>query len=167
MDKRQFDSVLRHGGCAGRDHPLHGRFAEFDPLTHYMKNCTKCGRLKPYDDYNKGKGPGGRHSWCKDCVATNKLQWNKDNPQRKREHGLWTSYRLRPEDIVGMLVTQNGECPLCEVDIRENFVVDHDHSCCPGSRSCGKCVRGLLCNNCNSRLGWYEGKETRIHNYLL
>lgn len=31
--------------------------------------------------------------------------------------------------------------------------VDHDHACCPGKISCGKCVRGYLCLSCNTLLG--------------
>jgi hypothetical protein len=29
---------------------------------------------------------------------------------------------------------------------------DHDHECCPGRRSCGHCVRGVVCATCNSLL---------------
>jgi hypothetical protein len=30
--------------------------------------------------------------------------------------------------------------------------IDHDHDCCPGSYTCGKCVRGVLCAPCNRTL---------------
>jgi len=30
---------------------------------------------------------------------------------------------------------------------------DHDHACCPGDRSCEKCRRGLICQQCNKALG--------------
>jgi hypothetical protein len=34
--------------------------------------------------------------------------------------------------------------------------VDHDHKCCPGKSSCGKCIRGLLCQHCNHAIGKLE-----------
>jgi hypothetical protein len=49
--------------------------------------------------------------------------------------------------------------------------IDHDHSCCPVplsgvSRSCGKCVRGLLCVRCNTWLGWLEKYAESARTYL-
>lgn len=44
-------------------------------------------------------------------------------------------------------------CPRTEPGGHGRFHVDHDHACCPGRKSCGKCVRGLLCHGCNVGLG--------------
>lgn len=64
-----------------------------------------------------------------------------------------------------MLELQNFACGACEepFDMDDagsggrrmgNYPrVDHDHRCCPGNRSCGKCVRGLLCYGCNVAAG--------------
>lgn len=128
-----------------------------------MKVCTKCKVEKLYTDYHKGRGVGGTHGWCKECQKS--YNASRDKASRK-DANLWSNYRLRPEDIVGMLVAQNGECPICSTDIRDNYVVDHDHTCCPGPKSCGDCVRGLLCNYCNTRLGWYESNKKQVETYL-
>lgn len=39
------------------------------------------------------------------------------------------------------------------------LVTDHDHECCPGARSCGVCVRGIVCYDCNN----IEGKIRQIY----
>ena len=59
-------------------------------------------------------------------------------------------------------------CKLCDQRFylggggsNHDFVIDHDHACCNGSRSCGQCVRGILCGRCNMSLGHLERMVTR------
>lgn len=78
-----------------------------------------------------------------------------------REHKWRKWYNLQPSDIAGMLSAQGSLCAICPRTLTvETLAVDHDHACCPGKRSCGKCVRGLLCSNCNTGIGLLQDDPT-------
>jgi hypothetical protein len=71
------------------------------------------------------------------------------------------------EDYYALLEKQDGKCAICRVaaprDIRTSrFHVDHDHACCPGRLSCGRCNRGLLCHACNTALGNFNDDPERL-----
>lgn len=69
--------------------------------------------------------------------------------------GNLKKYGLTRDDYVNLEKSQNGVCKICGESEKYNkrLSVDHDHSCCPGAGSCGKCIRGLLCSTCNKVLG--------------
>lgn len=50
---------------------------------------------------------------------------------------------------------------------RSLLAVDHDHDCCPGVRSCGLCVRGLLCMQCNAAAGLLGDEPERARSLAL
>lgn len=65
-------------------------------------------------------------------------------------------------DVENLYMTQNGLCPICnkqlenpalEETVRFSMSIDHDHACCPGDTTCGNCIRGLLCRDCNLMIG--------------
>lgn len=91
-------------------------------------NCTEPGCDKPH----KAKGRCNAH-YAKLSA---------------KKHGL----TLEQRDA--LLLKQGGGCAICKEPLAESAIrIDHDHTCCPGFRSCGKCVRGILCNGCNIGIG--------------
>lgn len=104
--------------------------------THIL--CSSCDQWKEYIKFKRLKGPiTGRDYTCSLC--------------RK----LWERYRLTYERYNAMLIEQDNRCYICQVRFKEitKCVVDHDHNCCSNGPSCGKCVRGLLCDLCNRGIG--------------
>lgn len=82
---------------------------------------------------------------------------------------MWVKYRLRQEDFERMLEAQNNKCAVCEVGFEDTPIIDHDHKCCDGQVSCGKCVRSLVCVRCNILLGHLEKQAdnlTKAFKYL-
>jgi hypothetical protein len=68
--------------------------------------------------------------------------------------------------VQAKLAEQGGRCLLCPCDITEKPYIDHDHKCCDTSsgkrKTCGKCVRGLLCYRCNLGLGQFDDDVDRL-----
>lgn len=80
--------------------------------------------------------------------------------KRKEREPLWRVKRhgITPDDYRAMVALQENRCAICGDDQTDKRLhIDHDHSCCSmvnkEQRSCGKCIRGLLCGSCNIALG--------------
>lgn len=72
----------------------------------------------------------------------------------KRDHRaerLRHKYKMTPAQYDAMWEAQGRGCYLCGSDV--NPEIDHDHRCCPGEKTCGNCIRGILCRTCNTVLG--------------
>jgi hypothetical protein len=80
-----------------------------------------------------------------------------------------SSYGLTQDDFNLLLKTQGYTSGMCHEPFAEGQLihVDHDHGCCRvKNRSCGKCVRGLLCHGCNIALGHIEHRYAMARAYL-
>jgi hypothetical protein len=80
------------------------------------------------------------------------------DPVAARYQRIKNTFSLSREEYDAIYESQDGKCKLCTNEFHNNkdLHIDHDHSCCPGRKSCGKCVRGLLCSNCNTGIGLFK-----------
>ena len=107
------------------------------------KQCVRCGGWFHESDFhpNKQSKADGLRAFCRFCAA-------KEDSVRRNHLGM--------ERYLEILGDQEGRCKVCLRDDPSPdlmWTIDHDHDCCPGTWSCGECVRGLLCRTCNMALG--------------
>lgn len=150
-----------------------------------MRQCTKCGEAKPPTEFyvrsrkgGKYRSPDGR---CKVCIRAQMAEYraanieavragqaeyrrrNKDALKRKN---FQKNYGITWEQRDAMLAAQGGVCAICKSPDPKgrDWHMDHDHSCCPTkARSCGNCLRGLLCGRCNIAIGCFGDDPQVMH----
>lgn len=115
------------------------------------KRCSACETWQAPDEFYPSKRtPDGLHPSCRRC---------------HRNHGMMRRFNITCEQYDKLLADQGGVCAICSKTPRANkksLAVDHDHACCPGQMTCGKCIRGLVCSTCNLILGMVEDKPDTI-----
>lgn len=74
------------------------------------------------------------------------VKWNKDNPKRFKSATLKYAYGIDLDQFNALAELQEYKCAIC--DKVRPLCVDHCHS--------SGTVRGLLCRQCNSALGFLE-----------
>ena len=136
------------------------------------KVCFGCGEEKPNDTqhwYSEqsicipcfNKKTNNRYATDEPYRLAMKERSRIDREQNRERHKaqrLWRQYHITQEQYDAMLEAQNWGCAICG-GVNSNgkaLAVDHDHRCGPGKKSCGKCVRGLLCIPCNLAIGRFK-----------
>lgn len=78
----------------------------------------------------------------------------------ERDRWLRAAYGLSWDLLQELITSQDNRCGICQESLDNHNLwtihVDHDHSCCPSSVTCGKCVRGVLCRLCNVGIGSFK-----------
>jgi hypothetical protein len=126
------------------------------------KICNKCKEEQPITAFHMTGIGEKRRKTCKICRNNEKRVNRQHNPEQHRGYELKRRYKITVYQFNLILTLQNKRCALCgsiEPGGQGTWHVDHDHNCCLGATSCGKCIRGLLCTNCNSVLGFAKDNK--------
>lgn len=135
------------------------------------RQCYRCKTTKPAQEFASAS-----HSYCRPCAnayqreqtallsveqkrARRRRSYDKEDPARRTARARSARWGLDENQLAEMLQKQGGHCAICPGTMpggRGTWHVDHDHECCPGPRSCGRCIRGLLCSRCNVGLGHFR-----------
>ena len=117
--------------------------------------CGLCGKAFSLNRSASGRLQRTDTIWCRDC--------GRESPEALR----FKRYGITPERYAEALAEG---CEICHRKASK-LHIDHDHDCCPARtfRTCGKCVRGLICGPCNRALGMFKddvGALQRAIDYL-
>lgn len=163
--------------AVNKHYALHQKAPEPEPWPEGMRRCgglrgsKGCGRMLPVAEFPKASDSiDGYYAYCREC-STAKARVYRDR-MRTENPDLWNQRRLRAIDgylakrygmtreaIEELRRSQDNRCAICltpAVDLGRRLAIDHDHACCDREGSCGKCVRGLLCDPCNSGLARFR-----------
>src|SRR5674476_92183 len=128
-----------------------------------MKKCPGCLENRLFSEFSKcTRRMDGLQFWCKQCIKIRDQSRRGEraayDEAHKVERAVWQkeynfmrNYGLSPTQYKELIAKG---CAIC--GSMKNPHIDHDHNCCPGRYSCGKCVRGALCAKHNVSLGAFN-----------
>lgn len=124
----------------------------------HRDHVTKGQELRPVQAY-------GLDVPCvhKDCDRIS-IARGRCSRHRQFLYDVVVKYGITVEQYDALNDAQGGVCAICS-GVNPNgyrLSIDHDHACCPGSKSCGRCVRALLCAGCNYMLGHARDDAARL-----
>ncbi|MGI5233730.1 endonuclease VII domain-containing protein [Actinoallomurus sp. CA-142502] len=112
-----------------------------------LRLCSRCNVFLSIDSFGINRAtPDGRHYACRECQTLLRFNIN-----RLQYETMWRK--------------QGGKCKICGNVCPahgDRLAVDHDHACCQEDRSCGRCIRGLLCMPCNTAIGMLKDDPFQI-----
>lgn len=144
--------------------PLKKRVTTRDP--DGRKWCPACATYKDVADFAVSRSTNdGLQSSCRSCRSANYRSHADEVRDKMREQ----RFGISRDQFDALFESQGRACAICKSpDPGISFWhTDHDHACCPGSdKTCGNCVRGILCGPCNQGLGRFGDDVDRLRSAI-
>jgi hypothetical protein len=166
----------------------------FDSQGRPLKICTSCGIPQLESEFGKAQesfdGLRGTCNTCRnkkrkekypeerDKLTQRQRNGRKNDPIRFRGYDMKKRFGVTWEEFDRRFAEQGNKCAGCGTtesgESSGSWHIDHDHACCPlpKRKTCGKCIRGILCRSCNLALGnarddvdRLRGLATYLENY--
>ena len=118
--------------------------------------CKTCNVDKSKEDFSPQSNSKNKRAHCKVCRSSKAREHRADFPDIYRNYEYKKKYKIDLDIYNKVLEEQNGVCYICKGTWSKVLVVDHDHDCCSEEKTCGNCLRALLCGSCNAGLGWFK-----------
>ncbi len=136
-----------------------------------MRVCQSCQEGKSPDSF---RTPRSRK--CRACIRVSALARQARYREQHREAlrvsysvyyyaNIKSRYGMTRAQFEQRLTEQGSACAVCRAEFTPDSPaqVDHDHSCCDlKKRSCGGCIRGLVCRTCNLGLSYFRDSPTLL-----
>lgn len=119
------------------------------------KRCSRCRETKPVSDFFR-QGDGYQ-AYCRPCKYEIQREWRKSKAglaynavrrasgEHRRDH-LKRRYKIDEAEYQRLFTVAGGMCEICKTPATGILYVDHCHET--------NAIRGLLCQHCNTLLGF-------------
>lgn len=130
------------------------RIANTQSATPSEKKCAVCKIVKPAEAFGRRSiNPKLLRGECRECGKMSSRKWARahvDYVKEVNHHGSFRRRGITKKEYNEFLTAQHGVCAICKGPQRlgSRFFIDHHHE--TGA------VRGLLCANCNSAIGFLK-----------
>lgn len=126
-----------------------------------LKRCNACFEVKDITEFSINRScSDGLMRQCRKCNTARVQIFNQNRTAVAVRKTQYRKHGLTKEQYDELHQAQDGKCAVCEIDLSmlapKRIHIDHDHGCCVSSYSCGECIRGILCHDCNVGLGLFK-----------
>lgn len=162
------DTILTTGNLKNQKICGEGCNLRMQQITGF-KRCSECSENLSVKCYPKNRSAkDGLSPLCRPCNNAKTKLWRAENPDVARSSDLKKKYGITLEDKRKIFAKQGSRCAACgSLDSKAKYPGEHgwplDHNHVTGK------IRGILCQPCNTTLGYSEESIERLQsliNYL-